>query len=105
MAKNANVSPGNIDTDTLNSALGLALDAIAEIPNIRSRIGSDRAILEDTKSRHEDFLIATKDAVSVIEDVDVVAAVARISTQQTQLEASYTLTSRLSQLSLVNFLR
>jgi flagellin-like hook-associated protein FlgL len=105
MAKNANVSPGNIDTDTLNSALGLALDAIAEIPNIRSRIGSDRAILEETKSRHEDFLIATKDAVSVIEDVDVVAAVARISTQQTQLEASYTLTARLSQLSLVNFLR
>ena len=104
MARNANVSAGNIDTATLNSALALALESIAELPNIRSRIGSDRGTLEETKSRHEDFLIATKDAVSVIEDVDVVAAVTRISAQQVQLEASYTLTARLSQLSLVNYL-
>lgn len=105
MAKNANVTTGNIDTTTLNSALTLALQAIDEIPDIRSSIGSDRSTLETTKSRHEDFLIATTEAVSNIEDVDVVEIVSRMAAQQTQLEASYTLTARLGQLSLVNFLR
>ncbi len=105
MAKNANVSPGNIDKTTLNAALELALEAIDELPNIRSRIGSDRNNLEQTKSRHLDFLVSTTEAVSTIEDVDVVEVVSRISAQQVQLEASYTLTARLGQLSLVNFLR
>jgi len=105
MAKNANVTTGNIDTTTLNSALTLALEAIDEIPDIRSSIGSDRGTLETTKSRHEDFLITTTEAVSNIEDVDVVEIVSRMAAQQTQLEASYTLTARLGQLSLVNFLR
>ena len=105
MAKNANVQSGSIDTATLDSALALALEAIAEIPDIRSSVGSDRGILEQTKSRHLDFLVSTTEAVSNIEDVDVVEVVTRISAQQVQLEASYTLTARLSQLSLVNFLR
>ncbi len=105
MAKNANVTAGNIDTTTLNSALDLVLEAIAELPDIRSSIGSDRSILEQTKSRNTDFLIATTEAVSNIENVDIVAVVTRIAAQQVQLEASYTLTARLGQLSLVNFLR
>ena len=105
MVKNANVTTGNIDTTTLNSALALALEAIAEIPDIRSSIGSDRKVLETTKSRHSDFLINTIEAVSNIEDVDVIEVITRISAQQVQLEASYTLTARLGQLSLVNFLR
>ena len=105
MAKNATVTPGNIDTTTLNSALSLAVEAIGEIPNMRSRIGSDRSTLEATKSRHLDFLLATNESVSQIEDVDIVETVTRISAQQVQLEASYTLTARLGQLSLVNYLR
>ena len=105
MVKNANVTTGNIDTTTLNSALTLALESINEIPNIRSSIGSDRNILETTKSHHTDFQLTTFEAVSNIENVDVVEVVTRIAAQQVQLEASYTLTARLSQLSLVNFLR
>lgn len=105
MAKNANVSSGSVDTATLDAALGLALEAIAELPDIRSRIGSDRSTLEQTKSRNLDFLLTTTESVSNIEDVDVVEVVSRISAQQVQLEASYTLTARLGQLSLVNFLR
>lgn len=105
MVKNANVTTDSIDTTTLDSALALALEAIAEIPEIRSSIGSDRKVLETTKYRHSDFLINTIEAVSNIEDVDVVEVITRIAAQQVQLEASYTLTARLGQLSLVNFLR
>ena len=102
---NANVTAGNIDTDTLETALGLAIDAIEEIPDIRSEIGSDRLSLEQMKNRHEDFIIFTNEAIDKIETVDVAAAVARMSIDQVQLEASYMLTARLSQLSLANFLR
>jgi len=103
--RNANVSVGNIDRATLESALGLAIEAIQEIPDIRSRIGSDRLTLEQTKGRHQDFIVFTNEAINQIETVDVAAAVARMSIDQVQLEASYMLTARLSQLSLANFLR
>ena len=105
MVLNATVTSGNIDTDTLESALGLAIEAIDEIPDIRSKIGSDRLALEQMKGRHQDFIVFTNEAVNKIENVDVVAAVARMSIDQVQLEASYMLTARLSQLSLANFLR
>jgi flagellin-like hook-associated protein FlgL len=103
--RNANVSAGGIDRATLESALGLTIDAIREIPEIRSRIGSDRLALEQMKSRHQDFIVYTNEAVNKIEAIDVAAAVSRLSTDQTQLEASYMLTARLSQLTLANFLR
>ena len=102
---NATVTSGNIDTDTLETALGLAIDAIEEIPDIRSEIGSDRLALEKMKNRHEDFIVFTNEAIDKIETVDVAAAVARMSIDQVQLEASYMLTARLSQLTLANFLR
>lgn len=105
MVRNATVTPGNIDRTTLESALGLAIESIREIPDIRSNIGSDRLALEQMKNRHEDFIVFTNEAVNKIESVDVAAAVTRISNEQVQLEASYMLTARLSQLSLAKFLR
>jgi flagellar hook-associated protein 3 FlgL len=102
---NATVTSGNIDTDTLETALGLAVEAIEEIPDIRSEIGADRLVLETMKVRHQDFIVFTNESVDKIESVDVAAAVARMSIDQVHLEASYMLTARLSQLSLANFLR
>lgn len=105
MALNATVTTGNIDTDTLDSALGLVIEALDEIPDIRSRIGSDLLVLEQTKTRHEDFTIFTGESIGQIENVDVAAAVARMSLEEVFLEASYLLTARLSELGLANFLR
>ncbi len=102
---NGTFTAGNIDTDTLETALGLAMEAIEEIPNIRSSIGSDRLALEQMKARHQDFIVFTNEAINKIESVDIAAAVAQMSIDQVQLEASYMLTARLSQLSLANFLR
>ena len=105
MVRNATVTPGNIDRATLESALGLAIEAIRDIPDIRSKIGSDRLALEQMKNRHLDFVVYTGEAINKIETIDVAAAVARISIDQVQLEASYMLTARLSQLTLTNFPR
>ena len=105
MVRIAKVSPGNIDRATLESALGLAAEAIKEIPDIVAQIGADGQTLAQLKNSHEDFLLSAQNTVSRIEDVDVAAAVARLSIEQTQLEASYMLTAQLRQLSLANFLR
>ena len=105
MVLTADVTPGSTDTNTLETALGLINESITEIPDIRSRIGSDRQTISRAKSRHEDFKLFTTESISKIEDVDVTAAVSRIGVEQTQLEASFLLTSRLSRLSLANFLR
>ena len=105
MARIANVEEGNVDRTSLEAALGLVVEAIEEIPDIRSRIGSDRRALEETKIRHEDFVVFTKNAISQIEDVDLAEAISRLSFEETQLEASFSLTARLAQLSLANFLR
>ncbi len=105
MVLNANVSAGSIDRTSLEAALGLSIDAIREIPDIRSTIGSDLLALEQMESRHLDFILFTSESISQIENVDIVAAVSQMSIDQVQLEASYMLTSRLSQLTLANFLR
>ena len=105
MVRNANVAPGSIDRATLESALGLVIEALNDLPDIRSKIGSDLLALEQMKTRHQDFTVFTNESISRIENVDVAAAVARLSIDQTFLEASYMLTARLSQLSLANFLR
>ncbi len=105
LTRNANTSEGSIDRDTLNEALELAIEAIEEIPDIRSRVGSERVSLEDVLNRHEDFIVFTSETVSEIENVDITEAIARISVEQTQLEASFMLTIRLGDISLVNFLR
>ena len=105
LTRTANVSPGSVDTTTLETALGLTLEALDEIPNIRTRIGSDRLVLETMRSRQDDFILFANEAASEIEDVDVAAAITRLSQEQMQLEASYTVTARLSQLTLAQFLR
>ena len=105
MVRNANVAPGSIDRATLESALGIVIAAMDEIPDLRSKIGSDLLALEQMKTRHQDFTVFTTESIGQIENVDIAAAVARLSIDQTFLEASYMLTARLSQLSLANFLR
>jgi flagellar hook-associated protein 3 FlgL len=102
--KNANVTPGNIDSATLETALGLAVESIVELPVIVSEVGASRLTFQNFKNRHEDFLVFTQETVSQIENVDIAEAVARLSSEQLLLEASYTLIAQLRQLSLANFL-
>lgn len=105
MVKEAAADPSDIDRETLEAALGLVIESIKDIPDIRSRIGADLLTLERVQSRHQDVVVYTNEAISNIEDVDVTAAVAGLAAQETQLEASFLVTSRLSKLTLLNFLR
>ena len=67
-------------------------------------LGVRQNTLDQTDTRHTDFLITLKQQITDVEDVDSAEALTRLSLLQTNLEASYKLISTTSGLSLVNFL-
>ncbi len=79
-------------------------ESIDEVDQIRFRMETVRAQMNETKQSHisqENLLLNT---VSSVEDVDINEVSVRIITLKTQLEASYSVTSLIQGLSLVRFL-
>ncbi len=104
MVKTASTSP-TIDRLRLQEALAVVNKAIADIPNIRSRIGASLNALDKANDGHRDMLVFVDETISDIENVDFPAAVARMTNDQVLLEASFYTIARLRDLSLTNFLR
>ncbi len=80
------------------------LDSLGEIDQIRFRLETVRAQVDNTKQSHinqQQLLLST---VGEVEDVDVNDVAVRLSTLRTQLEASYQVTALAQQLSLVRFI-
>jgi flagellar hook-associated protein 3 FlgL len=67
-------------------------------------LGVRQNTLEQTDTRHTDFMITLKQQITDVEDVDAADALTRLSLLQTNLEASFKLISSTKDLSLVNFL-
>lgn len=105
LAKTASTAPGAVDKARLEAALDLANQAIEDVPNIQTRIGTTRARLEDTKSAHVETQLFAEQEIGEIENVDVVQTMTRISQLQLQLEASYMVTAQMAGVTLMNFLR
>ncbi|PPD15465.1 MAG: hypothetical protein CTY25_06920 [Methylobacterium sp.] len=76
-------------------------NAILEMNGDFGRAG---ALVESAKTRHEDRKVFLSSVLSSIENTNKEEAILQLNSLQTTLEASYTVTSRLSQLKLVNFL-
>jgi flagellin-like hook-associated protein FlgL len=77
-------------------------NAILEMNGDFGRAG---ALVLSTKKRHEDRKVFLTSVLAEIENTNKEEAILQLTSLQTTLEASYTVTSRLSQLSLVNYLR
>lgn len=107
------------DRDTLETALALVNTALGtaspdpargapaisrDLADLRSLVGTSRKAIEQANTRHNDFTLQLEQNIGDIQSVDVAQALTELSTQQTQLQASYMTLSRLSQLSLLEFL-
>lgn len=104
-ALKAAVQGDNTDNTTLlETALGLATNAVNAMTDYRAEVGSTQSIINSTNERHTDYSLYAEGVIADVEDSDVAAATASLSSDQTLLQASYLTVSRLSQLSLVNFL-
>lgn len=113
------ISGPGVDKTTLETALALVNTALGTSPgdatlgvpaiskdlaDIRTGIGISRRALENANKNHDDFLLYTQQGIGDIENIDPAAALAELATNETQLQASFMVISRLSQLSLLNFL-
>lgn len=104
-AMDATLKGGPTDRANLEQALVVTNQALNDIPDIRTRVGTSRGALADTNVRHQEFLLFAEETFSEIENVDLPKAVTLMNSAQVNLEASYMSLSRLSELSLMNFLR
>ncbi|EAQ01983.1 flagellar hook-associated protein [Pseudooceanicola batsensis HTCC2597] len=84
------------------AALGAGVTGVL---NAEARTGSMQKLVEDSNDRlHAKREVLTLH-ISELESVDPFEAASRLTSTQTQLQASYAVTARLSQLSFVNFMR
>lgn len=96
----------NADDDSqLQQAANLAERAVDGVVAERSELATVTARVETTRASQEGTALYLQDIVSGIVDTDVPATMAKISQDQVSLEASYSIMSRLSRLSLTDYLR
>ena len=110
LAMLASTDPAEItDADAYESWVGAAAGALGSGVNAvlasEARTGSMQKLVEDANDR----LSAKREVLSLhissLETVDPYEAATRLTSAQTQLQASYAVTARLSELSFLNFMR
>jgi flagellar hook-associated protein 3 FlgL len=104
LAADANVGPPQ-DRNRLEESLRVVKQAVQDIPNITSQIGSAQAAIQNIQSKHTDFKQFADKAIGDISNVDVTEAMTKLSEDQTTLEASYQVIAHLAQLNLSQFLQ
>ena len=95
----------NDDDATLQEAAELAGRAVDGVIAERSGLATVTARIESVRASQEGTALYLEDTVSGIIDTDVPATMARIAQDQVSLEASYSIMSRLSRLTLTDYLR
>lgn len=93
------------DDGQLRQAAALADTALDGVVAERGALATVTARVESTRASQEGTALYLQDTVSGIVDTDVPAMMAKISQDQVSLEASYSIMSRLSRLSLTDYLR
>lgn len=105
----AAVDPALIeDEGAYSTYMSAAVDALSSGANglidTTGRLGNQQAMLERTMTAQEDRVSVYESRVLALESVDPYEAASRVSTLQSQLQASYAVTSRLANLSILNFM-
>jgi flagellar hook-associated protein 3 FlgL len=93
-------------TDTANIATaGQLLDqALTSLTTTRGTLGLQEAQLNAARTVHQNTVNIAQNGVSNIVSVDQATAITQLQTLETQLQASFTATSQIEKLSLVNFI-
>jgi len=93
------------DRTALQHALDVVGQALNEIPDIRTKIGSAQATLDQVNKSHSNFQLYTERTIGDIQNVDTAEVMTRLQSDSTSLQASYMAINALSQLNLLNYLR
>lgn len=90
------------DLPEISEALVSAQDKVIAV---QSTLSIKAASLETAITREEDYITAISETINSKKSVDVVALAAEIATMETQLQASYSIIGKLSNFSLLDYLR
>ncbi len=89
----------------LEDALDNLTDVVDRLADLRSELGAKRDRLEAVVDVQKGDEVYLTEIVSGIEDTDLSQALSRLAQDRTTLEASYLAVTRLSQLSIADYLR
>lgn len=102
------LSQSNLNANAFRAAVDASLvlvsDAQGQIADEQARIGFGEAQLKASQAGMESRRTSIEFAISKFESVDPYEAATRVNALLTQLEGSYTLTGRISRLSLLNYI-
>ena len=88
-----------------NTAAKLVGSALSDLTNLGAGVGIAQASISDSNARMATQINLFSTRVDSLQSVDTYALSTQVSGLQTQLQASYELTSKLQQLSLVNYIK
>jgi flagellar hook-associated protein 3 FlgL len=92
------------DQGKLSDALSLFDNVISGLNTHIADVGAKQRQLEVSASRHEDNKLVLASTISGIEDTDILDATSRLSKEETLLQAAYASITRLSRISLAQYL-
>ncbi|MBI1215037.1 MAG: hypothetical protein GC185_04360 [Alphaproteobacteria bacterium] len=104
-------APGSADTPTsadldtvVNKILTLTQAAVAKLDSSNASLGTKQGLMQVIQDKHTQDTDTLASLISDVEDPNTTEVVAKIQSLQTQLQASYQVTSIVSQLSLINYI-
>lgn len=102
------ISAGDINDESFKKLMDIAASktssAVQGLADIQSRIGINQKSLEDATNQLKGRKMWLNEVIVKTESVDTYEVATRINGLMTQLEASYSVTSRISRISLLNYL-
>lgn len=101
----AKAAHGTADVAGLQGAVDALGTAVATLADIRSELGARSSRIETITDTHRANSAYLSETVSRIEDTDLPSAIARLSQDQMTIEAAYLTISKISSLSLADYLR
>jgi flagellar hook-associated protein 3 FlgL len=105
ITQNAPFSSTNpVDQANLSKAGQMLDQATTALNNMQGKLGLQQQQVNDEKSVHTTTLNIAQNGITNIVQVDQATAITQLQTLETQIQASFTATSQLSKLSLVNFM-
>jgi flagellar hook-associated protein 3 FlgL len=94
------------DFDAIASSAGSVIaQGLTALQSVTEKNGNNQALMTQETTDHSATLTILQTQIDNIEQVDLAGASTKLSLLQTQLQASYSITSSLSNLSLVNYLK
>ena len=109
MANMQEPAPGDIPTaseldDVIQNIMDIARAAVEKLDAAATRVGGNFNLLNAVEATHESESAMLQGLIGKMENADTTDVVTQIQALQTQLQASYQVTSITNQLSLINFL-